>query len=393
LILSAFRLVALLGCIASTAVLAAPSELGPDNQWFPYADKQLLGENELQEKREHWLRSKLKFSGKTRRDKEGMDGYLGLSMEGLIWSGHAAGLDFSDRTTRKEASEHSSLAFRYSFPAGRSRINVRMENAEYTHSAISDQQRFLASGEATSIGISGYRPLASLYNVNIDSVFRHVSRDNRREERGEWVSDNAYRLSTFALEGRRQFELFSGVQGTGNVVALGGYEYRGSDCPSDGASSEEERFHKISVSASLRRELMAWQWGIDGRYQFASEGLPGSERMVVAGPALMTGFNGQSVSVVEGGWLRMDTRSPNFPVPFTREVLSNVSLAVVRGWAPYSAVQPDLQGLTSAGEVSVHLTGRSFVANLSVGRMLESSSAVIEVPDHPDVQLSLTMDI
>lgn len=392
MILSAFRLVALLGCIAST-VFAAPAESGPDEQWFPYADKQLLGESYLQQKREHWLRSRLKFSGKTRMDNEEMDGHLGLSLEGLLWSGHDAGLNFTDRTTRKEASEQSSLAFRYSFPAGRSRIRVRMENTEYSHAAQSDQQRFLASGEATTIGISGYRPVASLYDVNIDSVFSHLSRDNRREERGQWVSDSAYRLSTFGLEGGRHFDLFQGFQARSKVVAMGGYEYQETECPSGCTTSEEDQFHKVSVSASLSRELLAWQWGLDGRYQYGSESLPGSERLQIAGPSLMSGFNGQSMSVIEGGWLRLDTRSPAYPVPFTRDVLSSLRLSVIRSWAPYSEVQSDLYGLTSAGQVSVHVTGRSFVADISVGRMLESSSAAIEVPDRPDLRFSLSMDI
>jgi hemolysin activation/secretion protein len=383
---------ALIGCMA-VSTRAAPSEPERADQWYAYADRQLLGTNDLREKREHWLRSRLKFSGKTRMDNEGMDGHLGLSMDGLIWSEHAAGLDFTDRTNRKDADERSSLAFRYSFPAGRSRIRLRMENAEYTQAARNDRQRFLASGEATSIGISGHRPLASLYEVSIDSVFSHLSRNKRREEQGVWVSDSDYRLSTFGLEGRRNFELLSGIKASGNLLALGGYEYQGNDCPAEGARSEQDRFHKVAVSASLRRELMAWQWGIDGRYQFASDHLPGSERMLIAGNALITGFNGQSVSVAEGGWLRMDTRSPSYPVPFTRDLLSSVRLSVVRGWAPDTGVQSELHGLTSAGQVSVNLTGRSFVADLSVGRMLESSSAALEVPDHPDVRLSLTMDI
>lgn len=387
------RMLALFGCIVSVAASAESMDSAEFGQWRPYADKRLLGSTNLQESREHWLRSKLRFSGKTNRDSEGLDGHVGLSANDLIWAQHVAGVNFSDRTSRKDANEQRSLDFRYSFPAGRSHISVNLQNTKYSHTADSEDTRFLAGGESTTFGLTGERPVASLYNVNIDSVFRHTRRDNRSLERGEWVSESSYQLSTFGLKGHRQYELVKGIQASSHVLALGGYEYQGTDYRYDGAIVEEDPFHKVSVSASLSRELLHWQWGVDGRYQYGSGELPGSEHLLIAGPAMLSGYNGQSLSVIEGGWVRLDTRSPSYPVPFTRNILSSMRLSVVKGWASDIPAQSDRHGKASTGQVSVHLTGRDFVADVSVGRMLNSSNEALTIPDRPDVRLSLSMDI
>ena len=80
-------------------------------------------------------------------------------------------------------------------------------------------------------------------------------------------------------------------------------------------------------------------------------------------------------------------------MPFVDGVLSSVNFAVLQGWVPYSGVQANRYGKASAGQVSLKMQGRAFTANVSVGRMLRTSSTAMTMPDHPDVRFSLTMGI
>ena len=177
------------------------------------------------------------------------------------------------------------------------------------------------------------------------------------------------------------------------VLALSGRELRSTNYPSREDLTDKNAFYKVAVSASLEQELFHWNCRAIGRYQFADEDLPSSEYLKVAGPSMFTGFNGQSVSVVRGGWLRLDTASPVWPVPFVDGVLSTVNFAVLQGWIPYSEVQASRYGKASAGQVSLRMQGRAFTANVSVGRMLGTSTNAMTMPDHPDVRFSLSLQI
>lgn len=108
---------------------------------------------------------------------------------------------------------------------------------------------------------------------------------------------------------------------------------------------------------------------------------------------MLTGFNGQSVAAVRGGWLRFDTASPLWRMPFTDGVLSSLNVSLLQGWVPYSAVQADRHGIASAGQVSLKMQGRAFTANVSVGRMIRASTTAMTMPDRPDVRFSLSMGI
>lgn len=339
-----------------------------------------------------YVASHVEFSGNSNQTQDKADGRINLTSNNLLWSHHVLGLDFSDSVAREGSAESTTLALRYSFPLAGSDIRVDLENRDYSGAVSSSGQRYDTHGERRNLRVTGNRSLWSWQGIQVDSVFSHTSGTSSAFEDTVWVEDSEHRLSSFGLEGKASRELIGGFYGATSLTAVGGLDSE-EVFSASGNSSSAEGFHKLAVAASLSREVLNWNLGLNGRYQFAPGDLPSSEHLAIAGPSLMRGFNGQSVHVAEGGWLRMNARSPGYHWPFASELNSSITFSLLQGWAPYSAAQSDRFGSTSTGEVSFQLYSRDFRADMSVGQMLDASNTALLMPTHPDLSFSITVGI
>lgn len=388
-----FLLIALLWCIFGQPLHAKESGTWLRNGWQPYSGNLAGSTDAFKEEREHWLRSRLKFSGKTELNTDGRDGALGVAADRLVGQSDAIGFDFRDARSYKNDSDSSAASFRYRFPAGANRLQFEAGRSRYDRAVSNGDRRFNASGESRLMGFGVSRPLFSRFGMAFDGVARHRGRDTTSFQEENLVSESHYQLSTLGLNAKGGHELWGGLSASTGVLALSGREFQATDYPGQDGTADEGEFYKVAMSAALEQELLRWNWRIKGRYQFADEDLPASEYLNVAGPSMLTGFNGQSVSVIRGGWLRLDTASPTWPTPFMDGVLSSINFAVLQGWVPYSRAQADRHGKACAGQVALKMQGRAFTANVSVGRMIHASSTTMTTPDHPDVRFSLSMGI
>lgn len=384
---------ALIWCVLTQPLYAESSGSWLRNGWKPYSENFAGNVDSFRDEREHWLRSRLKFSGKSSLTSDGVDGAIGVSANSLVGRADAIGFNYRDAMSYKDSTDVNATSFRYRFPAGASHLTVETGSSRYNRAVTSGDRRFNASGDSRVLGLGASRPLFSTFGVAFDGVARHTGRDSRSFEEGNLISESSYELSTFGIKASGGHEIWDGMNADTGILAVSGREYRATDYQLKNDTGQEDEFYKVAMSASLEQEVYRWRWRIQGRYQFADEDLPVSEYLTVAGPSLMAGFNGQSVSVVRGGWLRMDTASPSWQMPFMDGVLSSVNVAVLHGWVPYTQVQSDRYGRASAGQVSLRLKGRAFTADVSVGRMIRTSSMAMTVPDNPDVRFSLTMGI
>jgi len=386
-------LIALMWCVLSQPLFAQPAGSWLRNGWTPYADNFAGNADSFRDEREHWLRSRLKFSGRTSLNSDGLDGVIGVSADQFVGQSDAIGFSYSDAMSHRDGSDVNATSFRYRFPAGASQLSLETGSSSYNHAVTSGDSRYNASGESQVVGFGASRPLFSTLGFAFDGIARHTGRDAQSFEQGSLVSESRYELSSFGVEAEGSRALWGGVHANTAILALSGREYSATDYPLQDDVGEKEEFYKVAMTASLEQEVYRWRWRLHGRYQFADEDLPVSEYLTVVGPSMMAGFNGQSVSVVRGGWLRMDTASPSWQVPFVDGLLSSVNLAVLHGWIPYSGMQSDRHGQASAGQVSLKLQGRAFTADVSVGRMIRASSMAMTMPERPDVRFSLTMGI
>lgn len=339
-----------------------------------------------------YVASHVELSGNSHRNNNEADGQLNLSSDSLIWSQHVLGLDFSDSVAREGSAESTTLAFHYSFPLAGSRFQIDLKNSDYAGVVNSAGHRYDARGEKRNLKVTGNRSLWSWQGIKLDSVFSHTSGSSTAFEDSAWVEDTTYQLSSFGLQGSASRELIGGFYATTSLTAIGGLDSR-QTVNLAGHENDDDGFHKLALAASFSREVMSWNLGLSGRYQFAPEDLPSSEYLSIAGPSLMRGFNGQSVRVVEGGLLRLNARSPGYHWPFASELNSSFSLSLLQGWAPYSAAQSDRFGTTRTGEISMRLYSRNFRADMTVGQMLDASNTALLMPTSPDLSFSVTLDI
>ncbi|MCR8915782.1 ShlB/FhaC/HecB family hemolysin secretion/activation protein [Marinobacter panjinensis] len=386
-------LIALLWCVVSQPLYGQENGAWLRNGWQPYSGNFAGSADAFKEEREHWLRSRLKFSGKTALNSDGINGAVGVAADRLVGKSDAIGFDYRDARSYKNDTDSSGASFRYRFPAGANRLRIEAGRSRYEHAVSNGDRRFNASGESRVMGLGVSRPLFSRFGMAFGGIAQHRGRDSVSFRENSLVSESRYQLSTLGLEARGGHELWGGIVANTNMLALSGREFQATDYPMHDDQTEEGDFYKVAMSASVEHELFQWNWRVKGRYQFANEDLPASEYITVAGPSMLTGFNGQSLSVVRGGWLRLDTASPAWPMPFVDGVLSSVNFAVLQGWVPYSVAQANRHGTASAGQVSLKMQGRAFTANVSVGRMIRTSSTAMTMPDHPDVRFSLSMGI
>ncbi|SOB75127.1 hypothetical protein SAMN04488490_0686 [Marinobacter sp. LV10R510-11A] len=339
-----------------------------------------------------YVASHVEFSGNSRQTSDRADGRINLTSNNLLWSRHVLGLNFSDSVAREGSAESTTLALRYSFPFAGSDIRVDLANRDYSGAVSGSGQRYDAHGERRNLRVTGNRSLWSWQGIQVDSVFSHTSGTSSAFEDAVWLEDSAHRLSSFGLEGKASRELIGGFYAASSLTAVGGLDSE-EFFSASGYRSDDDGFHKLALAASLSREVLSWNLGLNGRYQFAPGDLPSSEYLAIAGPSLMRGFNGQSVYVAEGGWLRMNARSPGYHWPFASELNSSITFSLLQGWAPYSAAQSDRFGSTSSGEVSFQLYSRDFRADMSVGQMLNASNTALMMPTHPDLSFSITVSI
>lgn len=364
-------LFALLGCAFSQSLYAKATDHTPDKGW----------------------RSLLTFSGQSSHTRDGLDGRLGVAVDEVLGERQSLGLNFHDAKSNRDKKQSRALNLGFSFPLGATSLSLTARDYQYQHSVRSGDQRYDARNETSLLSLSGSRFLFSRYGIALNGVVNHTGRDTRTVEQGRLVADRSYELSSLGVKGRWDQNLWAGLNASTEMVAMGGREYSASDYPLKPDADDEAGFYKLSVNASVEREIFRWGWELQGRYQFADEDLPGSEQVMVAGPSLLVGFNGQSLYTHEGGWLSVRTLSPSLPVPVMDHVLSSVGFSLLHGWAPYSGKENGQCGKAAGAQVSLRLTGRSFTANVSVGRMLRASSLAMSVPEHPDVRFSLSMGL
>jgi len=335
----------------------------------------------------------LTFSGKTEINSDGLDGVVGVAADKLLGQSDAIGFNYRDAMSYKNKTDSSAASFRYRLPAGVNRVRIEAGRSRYDRAVNSGDHRVNASGKSRVLGLGASRPLFSRFGMSFDGLARHRGLDSESFEQNSLVSESSYQLSSFGLEASGGRELGAGVLVNTRVLALSGREFKSTDYPLHDDLTDESAFYKVTVSASIEQELFQWNWRANGRYQFADDDLPSSEYLTVAGSSMLTGFNGQSVSVIRGGWLRLGTASPAWPMPFVDGVLSTVNFAVLQGWIPGSGAQKSRHGTASAGQVSLKMQGRAFTANVSVGRMIHATTMAMTMPDHPDVRFSLSMGI
>lgn len=368
---------------------------GPVMTAYPNLTSQqaLLPEDSLKATRQHWLRSKMQFSGRTNRDADQLDGALNLGLNGLFWANHRADVRYSDARAYRAGNERKVLGFSYGLPVGSNHLDFEVKNTEYEEVSRSDGSRFQKEGRTRNVMFTGRRTLFSTYGYQFLGRANYSSVNQYWTRRTDEVHRSSYQLSTLGLEARGRHDLLGGFSLNSGLKAVTGVETEVEGAAERGREWRDEQFGRVVLNASLGRELLAWQWGLDGQYQMASSDIPGSQRLRVAGAALTSGFNGQSLRVAEGGWLRLGSRSPEFSVPFLPRLLSSVRVSVLRGWVPDESFQQEDAGRVTSGELSWGLSARQFSADVSVGRVLNATTDAIVVPDHPDVRFSMSLQI
>lgn len=379
-----YGLFALLWCVPASAVpMAETSSLNPAG-WSLYPEGLLKSVTS-------YLASTLNFSGASDRTNDFADGRLHVAGSDMILPRHDISLDFRDSVSRESDGDFQSLTFQYSFPVAGVDFALALEDSEDGGVTTKAGQKVDALDEYRGLNFSGSRELWAWNAFEMESVFSHTSGTSHRYEESVWISDTSHQLSSFGVRCSGKTDMVGGFQAGTIVTAMGGMENRESTDASE-ATSERNRFHKLTLGASISHSFYTWNLGLDGRYQFAPEDLASSEYLLVAGSSISRGFNGQSLSVSEGGWVRMNARSPGYSLPFFNSVNSYISVSVLKGWAPTSVTEGQGFG-ASTGEVSLRLQGRGFYASMNVGQILDLSGKALQRPSGPDVSLSMSLGI
>ena len=381
----AARVLALIGCVFLPATVSAVQERGVAPDWVYHAANVLDSVSD-------YLANRIEVSGSSSQDSDQSGGHLALAGNGIIWAQHELDLRFRDAMSRQEGSVEQSLAVDYSMPLLGNQVELEMEDGQYRNVLHASGQQVDTHGGYHFFQVTATRPIGSFAGIEWHEVLRHSGRTESVYEDSRWVRDSSYQLSSFGLQCSNNRRLPGGFHASTRLVAEGGLEYQSTE-EAVGLSADRSRYHRFELAASLRRQWVGWNLGLQGRYQFAPDTLPDAERIEVAGASILSGFNGQSVAAPEGGWARLSAASPVYPLPFASRFHSSLSLSVMRGWAPVDLVGDDAFASVSAGEVSLNIRSHDFHANMTVGRLIDSQRPDVAIPTTPDVSLSVSLGI
>lgn len=381
----ALNITALILCVSVPAVTEGAQDRGVAGAWVYEATSVLDSVTD-------YLSNRIEVSGSSSHSNDRSAGHLTLAANGVIWSRHELGLQFSDSASRKEDDGQKSLALRYAMPLIGNRLELEVEESQYRGVLTEPGQQLDVSGNQSFFRFTATRSLGSVLGWDVHQVIRHSGSDRSVYEEAEWVRDSAHQLSSIGLKCSGAEELGGGFRASTQLTAVGGMEYRSTEY-AETETQKRTQFHRLELEALLQRQVLDWNLDLGGRYQFAPEDLPGSERITVGGSALISGFNGQSVSSAEGGWLRLDAASPSYHMPFASRFRSSVSFSLMRGWAPLEKGDRQRFASVSAGEISLNVSSDRFRADMTVGSLIDSDRLDVFVPSVPDVALSLHMGI
>lgn len=305
---------------------------------------------------------------------------------------HDVAVNYQDSASRRQEDESKSLELDYSLAMAGGRFHLSLGGSEYSTVVLGDEDRFDTESDNRTLSFSGARPVGAWRGIDVETAFQYSTFTSRNYRESAWVSDTSHELANFGVYCSSEQALKGGFVWQGDLGVLGGIENR-EFSGLDEESLTDTEYYKINLAASLRRSVFDWNFGLDGRYQIAPDDLASSEYVVLAGPSMMQGFNGQSMSANEGGWIRMKARSPAYASLFGNAVNSYLVVSFLKGWAASEATRDGPRFEASAGEVALRFRGRRFYADLSVGRVLTVSGAALQRPSNPDISLSMSLGI
>lgn len=378
-----FRFLALMMCISPGLLWAAslPAIDGPASTVYP---------GDLLQSVTKYVASKVSFSGTSNQSSDHFNGSLDLVSNDLIWSQHQFGISYRDSVISRDGEESSGLKLNYGFELSDIALRMQFETSDHSGVSVASGNRFGSQSENQLFKVAGRSPWFTWYGLKFNSVFSHSVGTQNTFEDNDWKEDSLHQTSKLGLEYSDERTFWPGLTSSTRIAAFGGFDVREED-GGDGYWEERDQFQKVAVSASLRQELSSWTLDLGGRYQFANSDLPASEWLKVAGSSLSYGYNGQSRTAPEGGWLRLQAGSPSFFLPIFTGIRSSFQMSVLRGWTPMLDATDDHSGGASVGELSVQFASRDFRAAMSVGKMLGASEDLVPIASSPDVSLSLTI--
>lgn len=376
---------ALIACmIAPGEALAGLPHIAA-GKWISEASSVLDAVNE-------YLAPRLSVTGDSLQSSDQTADDLNVSGAGIIWSQHTLDLHLRDSASRKSGHGQKSLSLNYAMPLVGNHVQLALEDRQYRGVLQATDRQLDTSGNYNGFRFSASRSLGSVGGIELRQIIRHSGSETSEYEDSEWKSDSSRQQSSLGFQCSGEGTLRGGFSASAQVAALGGLEYERVES-SDSQISNRTRYQKVAFSASVRRQWQRWELAVRGRYQVAPDDLPDSERIQVGGSRLVSGFNGQTAYGSEGGWVRLNAASPVYEVPFTDRFRSTLSLSVMRGWSPVDVQQQRRFAGVSAGEISLNLRSRGFIANVTMGRLIDSDRPDLTIPDHPDVSVSLSLGI
>ena len=160
--------IALFSCaLAGFSVQGGASELSLSEQNALSTQEALFAQDRLKATREHWLRSKFEFSGRTNDDSDRLDGTLNLGLKNMFGESHRADLRYADSKTYRVSNERKVLGFGYGLPVGRNQLRMELTNTAYDEVSRVEGARYQKAGRIRNVAVTGSRPLFSVSGYSI----------------------------------------------------------------------------------------------------------------------------------------------------------------------------------------------------------------------------------
>jgi hemolysin activation/secretion protein len=337
--------------------------------------------------RREWLGSRFDLGGSSVDDGPDRRGRINLSAGNLASSSDYLSFNYKRALETRANSRSQGFGLGYSFPWRTNQFRIYADRSEYEDSVVGTDRKYDVSGDNLRFDFTGNRRLFSGMNTTFDGEFGLSVNESHYSVDEEDGYTSQRQLSVVNLTGKLAHYFGGNAKAIARLSAERGVKILGASADDWANTTGDPRFRKYSFYGSVTKPAWSWTWGMAGRYQYSPDELPYSERMTVVSSSLNSGFAGEYLSGIQGGWLRIDADSPRVPVSLITSLYSSVRVSLLKGWLPETERQSHNYGSASAAELTLRLEGEDIDAGLRIGHMLESSSDESR-PSIPDISIN-----
>ena len=311
---------------------------------------------------------------------------VGFEESRVPWVGSGLTVDGNWSVSQQPGDTTMDIGLDWQIPLGSNQLSFRGHHHEYRDEVIASDDIRQVSGNRQTLELDFARSLYQGPVASLDARLVTTDVSSQWFENGDLTGEARRSYSLLRLDGQlggplpwlsARGDLSMTIEGC--MALLEGMEQ-------EACGEKLGAFQRYRLEAGVERDWLRMDWNLHGTWQYTPSELPGWRYMEV-GPGTMHGFGGQVLRGRQGGWLRLDSATPERLLWLPSGVRTNLRFSLLRGWAETPGNASSSRA--TVGEVLWRVSGDHLSGGLRAGTLLETAGPGLASNEVPDVSLDI----